>query len=537
MTNKSIEIKPGMGVYQVFKHLKYKSWYAIAEFIDNSLQSFISKDGKFGETRNTCKINIIYDPNEDYLSIEDNAYGIADNEHERAFTAGVPPSDTSGLSEFGMGMKSAGLWFSPYWSVKTQSIDSDLEYEYIFDLEKVVESNGVIEPLIGNKKERRGYTKIELNSLNTKLRANTLNKIKIHLSSIYRCFIRTNELEITFNGEVLNFNGPEILKSKKAWKDCDDEKIYEWKKTISFSMSNQAKVSGFVAIRKKGSLSQAGLSLFRRKRLIEGSDEDKYKPKEIFKEVNSFMSQRIFGELFLEGFEVSHTKDAFNFGEYEEEFLEKLEISMNSDPLPIIKQSIAYRVDESSSKTVKKIVGLAKTGTQNLENKIKNTATEIKEDSQPKTIIGKIVDNFSDDKENFNSIESKSISNSVENQKYSKELEDNSKQSFKLSGILWNINYGITDIKGSGLYKLEYNDEASKRPDSKTKNISILIYKDHPLILKFCNESPQALAVLASMLITLSLSEVLLIAAGARKAHLHRKSFNGLISDIISNME
>ena len=47
MTNKSIEIQPGMGVYKVFKHLKYKPWFAIAEFIDNSLQSFLSKDGKY----------------------------------------------------------------------------------------------------------------------------------------------------------------------------------------------------------------------------------------------------------------------------------------------------------------------------------------------------------------------------------------------------------------------------------------------------------------------------------------------------------
>ena len=36
MTNKSIEITPGMGVYKVFKHLKYKPWFALAEFIDNA---------------------------------------------------------------------------------------------------------------------------------------------------------------------------------------------------------------------------------------------------------------------------------------------------------------------------------------------------------------------------------------------------------------------------------------------------------------------------------------------------------------------
>ena len=119
--------------------------------------------------------------------------------------------------------------------------------------------------------------------------------------------MRSNKLEISFNEQNLHFEGPPVLKAVEAWPEGDKNEIIEWKKTISFSVSNGASVSGFVAIREKGSFAQAGLSLFRRNRLIEGSDEDKYKPKEIFKEANSFQSLRIFGELHLEGFEVSHT--------------------------------------------------------------------------------------------------------------------------------------------------------------------------------------------------------------------------------------
>ena len=169
MTNKSIEITPGMGVYKVFKHLKYKPWFALAEFIDNSIQSFLSKDGKYGTTRGICKVKIIYEPNNDFLSIEDNAFGISDSEHQRAFTAGIPPSDRSGLSEFGMGMKSASIWFSPYWTVTTQAIDSSLEYQYTFDLDEVEKTNGLLTPEIKDSKSKKGYTKIELRRLHSKM--------------------------------------------------------------------------------------------------------------------------------------------------------------------------------------------------------------------------------------------------------------------------------------------------------------------------------------------------------------------------------
>ena len=43
-----------------FKHINYKSG-ALAEFIDNAIQSFETKNGTF-DTRNKCLINIKYDP-------------------------------------------------------------------------------------------------------------------------------------------------------------------------------------------------------------------------------------------------------------------------------------------------------------------------------------------------------------------------------------------------------------------------------------------------------------------------------------------
>ncbi len=537
MSNESIEITPGMGVYRVFRHLKYKPWFAIAEFIDNSIQSFISKDGKYGTTRGVCKVKIIYEPNSDFLSIEDNAFGISDSEHQRAFTAGVPPSDTSGLSEFGMGMKSASIWFSPKWTVTTQAIDSNLEYIYKFDLDEVEKANGLLTPEVNNAKNKKGYTKIELHKLNLKLKGGTIKKIKDHISSIYRCYLRSDNLVISFNEENLCFEGPPVLKAVEAWSEGNKTEILEWKKPVSFSVSNGAAVSGFIALREKGSFSQAGLSLFRRNRLIEGSDEDKYRPKEIFKERNSFQSLRIFGELHFEGFEVSHTKDEFKFGEYEEEFLHLLKEQMDSYPLPMTKQAKLYRSDTSSKTAVSQLISLTSAGTKDISAKISEISDEITKETKPQNVLEQFSNILNNETQQYQGIEvGKTVANLVQNQKLNLKLENEAKYSFSVADINWNITFGITDLPSKGLYKLEYNDELSKRPESKEKNIRIVIYKDHPLIVRSCNENEQAFEVLTSILITLSATEITMIASGSRFAHLYRKSFNELITSIINNI-
>ena len=55
---KEINIKPEMGIYRVFKYLNYSPWFAISEFIDNSLQSFISKKNLSSSKRDKCIVNI-----------------------------------------------------------------------------------------------------------------------------------------------------------------------------------------------------------------------------------------------------------------------------------------------------------------------------------------------------------------------------------------------------------------------------------------------------------------------------------------------
>ena len=36
-----VDIRPRIGIYRIFRAMRYKPWFAIAEFVDNSLESYL----------------------------------------------------------------------------------------------------------------------------------------------------------------------------------------------------------------------------------------------------------------------------------------------------------------------------------------------------------------------------------------------------------------------------------------------------------------------------------------------------------------
>jgi len=80
------------------------------------------------------------------------------------------------------------------------------------------------------------------------------------------------------------------------------------------------RVTGFAVLFETASTSKAGFSLFRRDRLIEGGFDEGWRPEAVFGKPNDYAYQRLFGELHLEGFDVTHTKDGFKWREYEDGF-------------------------------------------------------------------------------------------------------------------------------------------------------------------------------------------------------------------------
>ncbi|MFT3786023.1 MAG: ATP-binding protein [Tepidisphaeraceae bacterium] len=348
----TINIRPGVTILSVLRHLNYKPWFALAEFVDNSVQSYLNnRDRIHAEEGRDFKLRVAIeydDSSGGRLVIRDNAAGIAQRDYARAFRPAEIPPDRSGLSEFGIGMKSAACWFAPKWSVRTCALGESVERAVHFDISRIVHDN-LDELSVETKRSRAQdhFTEVTLAALHQPPQSKTIAKIKQYLSDIYRVFIREGQLELSFNDEILTYESPAIL-SAPFFRRKDEEAV-EWKKEISFDFGQGLSVHGFAAIRERANVSRAGFALFRRRRLIEGGGEEGWRPEEIFGKSNSYRYQRVFGELHLEGFDVSHTKDGFRWDENEQAFLGLLKEHLDADPLPLLEQAEGLRVRSKPS--------------------------------------------------------------------------------------------------------------------------------------------------------------------------------------------
>lgn len=353
---KSVNIRPKVTVLSVLAHLEYKPWFALAEFVDNAIQSFQDRKAQIAEVDGRdphLRVDIEVDHGLQRIQILDNAGGIAPAEFPRAFRPAEVPPNRTGLAEFGMGMKTASCWFSPLWRVRTSALGDGVERTVTFDIDEIVHDQ--LEELLVEERdapEDTHYTVIELERVRSIPTGRTSGKIKEHLTDIYREFIRAGELELVYRGERLKYTEPGLLFAPSYSSDNEPTgEPLQWRKPIDFDFGLGLRVRGYAALRATGSTRYAGFSLFRRRRVIEGSADEKYRPQEIFGAPNSFVSQRLFGELHLEGFSVSHTKDGFRWDENEDDFLQLLREHLDSEDLPLLRQARNYR--ESAAKATK----------------------------------------------------------------------------------------------------------------------------------------------------------------------------------------
>jgi len=349
-----VGIRPNSSILSVLSHLNYKAWYAVAEFVDNSLQSYLTNQERLRELHGPdfrLKMRVWLDQNNRLIEITDNAAGISGEDFPRAFKPAEVPLDRSGLSEFGMGMKTAACWFTPTWNVRTKALGESVERTVRFDLATIV----------GNKLEHlpvqetsadpnQHFTVVRLEAVGKKFPVTrTQKKLRDHLASIYRVPLRAGAFELFFDEdkEPLQYQDPEVLVAppynQPAAKPCT------WRKEIDFSFGDGKRVTGFAALRQEGSTTHAGFALFRRNRLILGSDDETYRPTEVFGNSNSYRYQRLFGELHVEGFEVSHTKDGFHWDDFEEDFLLRLREHLKGEDLDLLAQAENYRARPSKA--------------------------------------------------------------------------------------------------------------------------------------------------------------------------------------------
>lgn len=341
-----VNIRPGVGILSVLRHLNYKPWFAMAEFVDNSLQSYTgNRDAprRLHGDGFRLKVEIELDRSDELrIKIRDNATGIASSEYARAFRPAELPPETTGLAEFGMGMKSAACWFAPRWKVRTSALGEPVERTISFDIARIVrddiEELDVVEsPAVADSH----FTEITLLDPYNKLQTRTCGKIKEHLASIYRIFLREGVLDLWFDGDKLSYDTPPTL--VQPYFKTPGEPPRRWYREFDFDFGGGLRAFGFAALREVASTATAGFALFRRNRLIEGSGDEPYRPEYIFGSGNSYRKQRLFGEIHLEGFEVSHTKDGFKWEDHEQPFLELLREALETEAMPLLSEAEGFR--------------------------------------------------------------------------------------------------------------------------------------------------------------------------------------------------
>ena len=99
-------------------------------------------------------------------------------------------------------------------------------------------------------------------------------------------FLRERVLELRFDGEKLAYEVPAVL--VQPYFKSPDEPARRWLREFDFDFGLGLRASGFAALREVASTSTAGFALFRRKRLIEGSWDEPYRPEYIFGSGNSY---------------------------------------------------------------------------------------------------------------------------------------------------------------------------------------------------------------------------------------------------------
>lgn len=346
-TEDTVQIRPNVSMYTAFARLNYEPWYALAEFVDNALQSYLTNIDALRERNGKAfRLRVNISIADDKIEIRDNAAGIALVDFSRAFSPAAPPPDTSGLSEFGLGMKAAACWFAKRWSVRTVALSEGIGREVAYDIPEIARLG--LELLPVNKFESwdtEHYTHLTLEALNVSPKTSTIGKIKSHLASIYRKFLRDESMELRVRDERLFYPRPTLLRAPRV--DDPEGKVIEWRKDINITLPSGHRVSGWAGLLAKGSTANAGFSLFRRGRLIEGSHGEAYRPESIFGHSNSFAYQRLVGELDVEGFSVSHTKDGIQWNGLEEEFLGRLREELDEKSLPLLWQAKEYRVQKA----------------------------------------------------------------------------------------------------------------------------------------------------------------------------------------------
>lgn len=384
LSNNLVGARPTIESLLIYRKLTYTPWFALGEFVDNSITSFVKhkRDNPDDPRFEKLRISISWDPGAQILTVEDNAAGIPFTEDGwgRALEVGSANPDPSVLGVHGYGMKAAGLWWSPAFKIESKYVDEPLIRIAQLDPERLIASDAEYVEIESRRSEdpSKHWTRLTLRGLNpgrTYPQGATLGKIRNYLSSMYRSYLRGDNwsrpdgsdapfLEILIQGTPLEYEQPQMLEAP-YWPNSGgpiDSKKILWRSDYTLQVPNPRaeespdqptfiEVPGWAGILLKFSRKDAGLYLsFRGKGIygvaqgIQGVGEQ-YKPEIIFGAGSSFRQGRIFGEFDVSDYGKSATTDSAGWSDEEEQlFLVALNKALREDSKNLVTMAESFRV-------------------------------------------------------------------------------------------------------------------------------------------------------------------------------------------------
>lgn len=380
---KAVSIAIGTNMYSRFSSLVNTPSHVLAEFVDNALQSFRDNKSILESLEPGYKLQVRIDFGMDKdgkivcVDVNDNAGGIGRDRFNTAFMPAKKPSNDQGLNEFGMGLKTAACWLGEDWQVITTAINEPDSKTVDFCLNDVsAEDLEELPVKYAPEDAMSHYTHIHIETPTSNMPSkNAIGKIKTELSSIYRMSLRNKEFELVIQGDSITFEEYPVLNTPYVH-DPNGTPIF-WKKEVSANVG-PFKAKGFIGILKDIKQGRNGFVILRRGRVVVGNEDNhRFYPKFMGSQ-GTFRYKRLFGEIEVEGFNVSFNKNDIPDRENLEELLDMLKDQIHTPDFNMLKQADDYRV--SSKKDVLKIIKK-----HNTSPKAKKITVEISSIPQPAT--------------------------------------------------------------------------------------------------------------------------------------------------------
>ena len=198
----------------------------------------------------------------------------------------------------------------------TKKLGETNEYTVEVDVEKIEDGDPELRTtIVENVDPGAHYTRLEIFDHHREFKGRTIGKIKSYLKSMYRQDFRSGSLSLFYNDEQLSWEEFETRLRRNHAGEL-------FKSEFSFEIDGKM-VHGWAGILDRGARSDTGFSILHADRVVAGWP-DAWRPERIFGlNRNDLINQRLLGEIHLDEFEVTHTKDNIQWYGDEEEQVEK----------------------------------------------------------------------------------------------------------------------------------------------------------------------------------------------------------------------